>query len=153
VNADIDEMRSEEQQKSLQMNQMGESIEELLEKSRQDDAKKAAQMAEEDTSWLDNPITLILLFTIPVLLILAAFAYWMIKRKAPAIVKLEEDDVENLSLDPLAAEMDDLSDALSAELSGEIGDNLLDDVLAEELEESLDDVLENSIEESLIDDS
>jgi pilus assembly protein FimV len=164
VNTDIDEMRIEEQQKTLQMNQMGESIKELLEKSRQDDAEKAAQMAEKDNSWLDSPITLILLATLPVLLILSAFAYWMIKRKAPAVIKPEEDDVDDLSLDPLAAEMDDLSDALSAELSAESGDeldddnlfgddDLLDDVLSEELEESLDDALEDSIEEPLVDDS
>jgi pilus assembly protein FimV len=164
VNTDIDEMRSEEQQKSLQMNQMGESIEELLEKSRKDDALKAAQMAEKETSWLDSPITLILLFTLPVLLVLTAFAYWIIKRKAPVVVKPEEDDVDDLSLDPLATEMDDLSDALSAELSGEDDDgldddklfgddDLLDDVLSEELEESLDDALEDSIEDSLVDDS
>ena len=164
VNTDIDEMRSEEQQKSLQMNQIGESIEKLLEKSRQDDALKAAQMAEQQTSWLDNPITLILLFTLPVLLALTAFAYWMIKRKTPAIVKPEEDDLDDLSLDPLAAEMDDLSDALSAELSGEgddeldddnlFGDDdLLDDVLSGELEESLDDALGDSIEEPIVDDS
>jgi pilus assembly protein FimV len=164
VNADIDEMRGQEQQKSLQMNQMGESIEELLEKSRQDDAVKAAQMAEQDTSLLDNPLTLILAFTLPVLLVLAAFAYWMIKRKSLAVVKPVEDDIDDLSLDPLAAEMDDLSDALSAELSGDSGDeldddnlfgddDLLDDVLAEELEESLDDALEDSIEEPLVDDS
>ena len=162
VNTDIDEMRSDEQQKSLQMDQMGESIDELLEKSRQDDAERAAKMAEENTSWLDEPITLILLFTLPVLLILAAFAFWMIKRRGSTIVRPVEDDVDDLSLDPIAAEMDDLSDALSAELSGEGGneldddnlfgdDDLLDDVLAEELEESLDDVLEDSIEEPLVD--
>ncbi|MFQ3190467.1 MAG: pilus assembly protein FimV [Paraglaciecola sp.] len=162
VNTDIDEMRSEEQEKSLQMNQMGESIEELLEKSRKDDALKAARIAEKDTSWLNNPIALILLFTLPVLLVLTAFAYWMIKRKAPEVVKLEEDDVDDFSLDPLTAEMDNLSDALSAQLSGEgddeldddnlFGDDdLLDDVLSEELEESLDDALEDSIENSLAD--
>jgi pilus assembly protein FimV len=145
VNTDIDDMRIEEQKKSLQMNQIGKSIEELLKKSRQDDALKAAQMAEKERSWLNNPITLVLLFTLPVLLALTAFAYWMIKRKAPAIVKPEEDDLDALSLDPHAAEMDDLSDALSAELLGEGDDNLfgdddlLDDVLSGELEESLDD--------------
>jgi pilus assembly protein FimV len=164
VNTDIDEMRSEEQQKSLQMNQMGASIEELLEKSRQDDAAKAAQMAEQNTSLLDNPLTLILAFTLPALLVLAAFAYWMIKRKSPTVVKPVEDDIDDLSLDPLAAEMDDLSDALSAELSQGAGDeldddnlfgddDLLDDVLSEELEESLDDALQDSIEEPLVDDS
>ena len=164
VNTDIDEMRVQEQQKSLQMNQMGESIEELLEKSRQEDAKKAAQMLENEASWLESPITLILLFTLPVLLVLAAFAYWMIKRKESAIVQLEDDDEDDLSLDPLTAEMDDLSDALSAELSEDGSDaldddnlfgddDLLDDVLAEELEESLDDGLEDSIEKPLVDDS
>ena len=164
VNTNIDEMRGQEQQKSLQMNQIGVSIDELLEKSRQDDAQRAAQMVEQNSSWLDEPITLILLFTLPVLLALAAFAYWMIKRKGPAVVEPLDDDLDNLSLDPLAAEMDDLSDALSAELSGNGGDeldddslfgddDLLDDVLAEELEESLDDALEDSIESSLVDDS
>ncbi|AGH43536.1 FimV/HubP family polar landmark protein [Paraglaciecola psychrophila] len=158
VNADIDEMRSEGQQKSLQMNQIGESIKELLEKSRQDDALKAAQMAKQETSWLDNPITLILLFTLPILLALSAFAYWMIKRNAPAFVKPEEEDLDDLSLDPIAAEMDNLSDALRAELSGEgddeldddnlFGDDdLLDDVLSGELEESLDDALGDSIDD------
>jgi pilus assembly protein FimV len=158
VNADIDEMRSEGQQKSLQMNQIGESIDELLKKSRQDDALKAAQMAKQETSWLDNPITLILLFTLPILLALSAFAYWMIKRKAPAFVKPEEEDLDDLSLDPIAAEMDNLSDALRAELSGEgddeldddnlFGDDdLLDDVLSGELEESLDDALGDSIDD------
>jgi pilus assembly protein FimV len=165
VNTDIDEMRSQEQEKSLQMNQMGESIDELLEKSRQNEAEKLAQMEQKEASWLDNPIMLILAFTLPVILILGAFAYWMIKRKGQAPVKpTEEDDVDDLSLDPLAAEMDDLSDALSAELSEEGNDeldddnlfgddDLLDDVLAEELEESLDDALEDSIEEPLVDDS
>jgi pilus assembly protein FimV len=153
VNTDIDEMRSEEQQKSLQMNQMGESIDELLEKSRQDDAEKTARLAEQDTSWLDNPITLILLFTLPVLLVLAAFAYWMVKREVPKVVKSEEydDDLADLSLDPIATDMDDLSDALSAELSGEDhdsldDDSLLDDVLADELEESLEDLPEEKFE-------
>ena len=162
VNADINEMRSEEEKKSLQMNQMGKSIEELLEKSRQDDAEKAALLAQTETSLLDNPITLILLFTLPVLLILVGFAYWMIKRNSPSVVQSEDDDIEDISLDPLTAEMDDLSDALSAELSGESSDeleddslfgddDLLDDVLSEELEESLDDALEDSIEEPLLD--
>ena len=162
VNADINEMRSEEEKKSLQMNQMGESIKELLEKSRQDDAEKAALLAQTETSLLDNPITLILLFTLPVLLILVGFAYWMIKRNSPLVVQSEDDDMEDISLDPLTAEMDDLSDALSAQLSGESSDeleddslfgddDLLDDVLSEELEESLDDVLEDSIEEPLSD--
>jgi pilus assembly protein FimV len=153
VNTDIDEMRSEEQQKSLQMNQMGESIDELLEKSRQDDAEKTARLAEQDTSWLDNPITLILLFTLPVLLVLAAFAYWMVKREEPKVVKPEEydDDLADLSLDPIATDMDDLSDALSAELSGEDhdyldDDSLLNDVLADELEESLEDLPEEKFE-------
>lgn len=164
VNTDIDEMRGQEQQKSLQMEQMGESIEELLEKSRQEDAKKAALLAEQGESWLNNPITLILLFTLPVLLVLAAFAYWMIKRKESVAVSAEEDDIDDLSLDPLTAEMDDLSDALSNELSSDDSDDLdndnlfgdddlLDDVLAEELEESLDDALGDSIEEPLVDDS
>ena len=164
VNTDIDEMRSEEQQKSLQMNQMGGSIDELLKKSRQDDAEKAAQLAEKGTSVLDNPVVLILLFTLPVLILLTAFAYWMIKRKQPVAFKPEEDDEVNLSLDPIAAEMDDLSDALSAELSGEVGDelhddnlfgddDLVDDVLTQELEESLDDVPENISEPPLSNDS
>ena len=47
VNTDIDDIRSEEQQKSFQMNQMGKSIEELLDKSRQDDAEKAAQLVQK----------------------------------------------------------------------------------------------------------
>jgi pilus assembly protein FimV len=123
VNADIDDMRSEEQQKSLQMNQMGKSIEKLLDKSRQDDAKKAAQLAQKNTSWLDSPIIIILLFTLPVLLALTAFAYWMIKRKSLAVLKPEKADIDDFSLDPISAEMDDLSDALSAELSGEGNDD------------------------------
>jgi pilus assembly protein FimV len=144
VNTDIDEMRSEEQQKSLQMKQMGKSIEELLERSRQDDAEKAAQ-ATEKTSWLDNPIILILLFTLPVLLALSAFAYWMIKRKNAAALKPQEDDADDFSLNFHSSEMDNLSDALSAELSNESGDELDDDnlfgddVLAEALEEALND--------------
>ena len=60
---------------------MGESIEELLEKVSTRRCAKAAELAEQNSSWLDSPITLILLFTLPVLLVLAAFAYWMIKRK------------------------------------------------------------------------
>ena len=122
VNADIDDMRSEEQQKSLQMNQMGKSIEELLDKSRQDDAKKAAQLAQKNTSWLDSPI-IIILYTLPVLLALTAFAYWMIKRKRFAVLKPEKADIDDFSLDPISAEMDDLSDALSSELSGEGNDD------------------------------
>jgi pilus assembly protein FimV len=122
VNADIDDMRSEEQQKSLQMNQMGKSIEELLDKSRQDDAKKAAQLAQKNTSWLDSPI-IIILYTLPVLLALTAFAYWMIKRKSLAVLKPEKADIDDFSLDPISAEMDDLSDALSSELSGEGNDD------------------------------
>jgi pilus assembly protein FimV len=164
VNADIDEMRSEEQQKSLQMNQMGQSIEELLEKSRQDDAVKAAQMAEKNSSWLGNTITLILLFTLPVLFALIAFAYWMIKRKVPTVVKPEDDSSDDLSLDPFATEMDDLSGALSAEVSpqnddkldgGDLfgDDDLFDDVLSEELEELVEDALGDNIEDSLIDNS
>jgi len=164
VNADIDEMRSEEQQKSLQMNQMGQSIEELLEKSRQDDAVKATQMAEKNSSWLGNTITLILLFTLPVLFALIAFAYWMIKRKVPTVVKPEDDSSDDLSLDPFATEMDDLSGALSAEESpqnddkldgGDLfgDDDLFDDVLSEELEKLVEDALGDNIEDSLIDNS
>ena len=164
LNADIEDMRSEEQQKSLQMNQMGQSIDELLNKSRQEDAVKAAQMAEKDMSWLDNQLMLILLFTLPVLLMLTAFAYWMVKRKVPAVVKPEDDYADDLSLDPFATEMDDLSDKLSAELSEQSDDNfdndnlfgdddILDDVLSEELSESLDDALGDGIEDSLIDNS
>jgi pilus assembly protein FimV len=164
VNADIDEMRSEEQQKSLQMNQMGQSIEELLEKSRQDDAVKAAQMAEKNSSWLGNTITLILLFTLPVLFALIAFAYWMIKRKVPTVVKPEDDYSDDLSLDPFATEMDDLSGALSAEESPQNDDKLdggdlfgdddpFDDVLSEELEKLVEDALGDNIEDSLIDNS
>jgi pilus assembly protein FimV len=158
VNADIDDMRSEEQQKSLQMNQMGKSIEELLDKSRQDDAKKAAQLAQKNTSWFDSSIIIILLFTLPVLLALTAFAYWMIKRKSLAVLK-PEDDIDDFSLDPISAEMDDLSDALSAELSGESNDDLdddnffddlPDDVLSEELEEAFDEEVKSDIEEPLV---
>jgi pilus assembly protein FimV len=123
VNADIDGMRSEEQQKSLQMNQMGKSIEELLDKSRLNDAKKVAQLAQKNTSWLDSPIIIILLFTLPVLLAFTASAYWMIKRKSLAVLKPEKADIDDFSLDPISAEMDDLSDALSAELSGEGNDD------------------------------
>jgi pilus assembly protein FimV len=123
VNADIDGMRSEEQQKSLQMNQMGKSIEELLDKSRQDDAKKVAQLAQKNTSWLDSSIIIILLFTLPVLLAFTASAYWMIKRKSLAVLKSEKADIDDFSLDPISAEIDDLSDALSAELSGEGNDD------------------------------
>ena len=161
VNTDIDEMRSEEQQKSLQINQMGKSIEELLEKSRQYDVEKAAQIAEKETSWLDNPITLILLFTLPVLLALSAFAYWMIKRKNLGVLKPPQDDADEFSLDAHTTEMDDLSEALSAELSGKSGDelddehlfgddDLLDDVLAEELEEALDDSLVDEFDDDVI---
>jgi pilus assembly protein FimV len=164
VNADIDEMRSEEQQKSLQMNQMGQSIEELLEKSRQDDALKTAQMAEKDSSWLGKSVTLILLFTLPVLFALIAFAYWMIKRKVPKVVKPKGDSSDDLSLDPLATKMVDLPVALSAEVSprqdDELDDDnlfgdddLFDDLLSEELEGSLEDVLGDSIDDSLIDSS
>ena len=124
VNADIDEMRSEEQQKSLQMNQMGQSIEELLEKSRQDDAVKAGQMAEKNSSWLDNMMSLILLFTLPVLFALIAFAYWMIKRKVPKVVKPEDDSSDDISLDPFATKMDDLSGVSSAEESPQNNDKL-----------------------------
>ena len=161
VNTDIDEMRSEEQQKSLQINQMGKSIEELLEKSRQYDVEKAAQIAEKETSWLDNPITLILLFTLPVLLALSAFAYWMIKRKNLGVLKPPQDDADEFSLDAHTTEMDALSEALSAELSGKSGDelddehlfgddDLLDDVLAEELEEALDDSLVDEFDDDVI---
>jgi len=153
VNAGIEDMRSEEQQKSLQMDQMGQSIEELLEKSRQEDAVKAAQMAEKDTSWLDNPITLILLFTLPVLLALTAFAYWMVKRKVPEVIKQEEDDVGDFSLEPFANEMDDLSDSLSDKLSAETG-NELDDAFGDSIEEKFEegtDVVEQDDLDSIFD--
>ncbi len=156
VNTDIDDIRSEEQQKSFQMNQMGKSIEELLDKSRQDDAEKAAQLVQKNKTWFDSPIILILLFTLPVLLALTAFAYWMIKRRSLAVLKPKEDDIDDFSLDPIAAEMDDLSDALSAALSGEgnddldddnLFDDLQDDVLSGELEEAFNDEIKSDIEE------
>jgi pilus assembly protein FimV len=159
VNTDIDDMRSEEQQKSLQMNQMGKSIEELLDKSRQDDAKKAAQLAQKNTAWFDSPIIIISLFTLPALLALTAFAYWMIKRKSLAVLKPKDDDIDDFSFDPISAETDDLSDALSAELSGEsndyldddnLFDDLPDDVLSEELEEAFDKEVKSDIEEPLV---
>jgi pilus assembly protein FimV len=159
VNTDIDDMRSEEQQKSLQMNQMGKSIEELLDKSRQDDAKKAAQLAQKNTSWFDSPIIIISLFTLPALLALTAFAYWMIKRKSLAVLKPKDDDIDDFSFDPISAETDDLSDALSAELSGKsndyldddnLFDDLPDDVLSEELEEAFDEEAKSDIEEPLV---
>ena len=160
VNVVINEMRVQEQQKSLQMAQMGESINQLLEMSRQEDIKRAAKIAEEDSSWFNNPVALILMFTLPVLLVLCTLVYWVIKHKKNGVVKLAEDDENHFSLDPLTTEMDDLSDALSAELLREGGDELnddnlfnVDDVLAEELVNSLDDSLKDGKDNSFIDDS
>lgn len=160
VNVVIDEIRVQEQQKSLQMAQMGESINQLLEISRQEDIERAAKIAEEDSSWFNNPVALILMFTLPVLLVLCTLVYWVIKHKKNGVVKLAEDDENHFSLDPLTTEMDDLSDALSAELLREGGDELnddnlfnVDDVLAEELVNSLDDSLKDGKDNSFIDDS
>ena len=158
VNTDIDEMRSDEQQKSLQMNQMGESIDELLKKSRQDDAEKAARLAKKTTSVFDHPVILTLVFTLPVVLILSIFAYWMIKRKQPEVFQPEENDEVDASLDPIAAEMDDLSDALSAELSRKTDDMLNNDDLFgdadladDEITQRLVEPLKNSPEQPLSD--
>ena len=40
------------------MNQMGESIEELLEKSRQTMTRKSRRNGRAKSSWLDNPLPL-----------------------------------------------------------------------------------------------
>jgi pilus assembly protein FimV len=164
VNDDIDEMRTQEEEKSQQLNQMGESIEELLERARQEEADKAAKMQQESSSWLYEPIYIILLSILPVILLLAGFAYWLVRRKDSAdqtSIDLEIDD--EIILDKHTVEMDDLSDAISAELSNEVideldddnlfgDDDLLDDVLSDELEESLDEVLADDIDDENISD-
>ena len=111
-----------------------------------------------------QPITLILLFTLPVLLVLAAFAYWMIKRKQVEVVNQRKMTLTIflwILLQPkwMIYQMHSVQscrEMMSDELDDDNlfgDDDLLDDVLAEELEESLDDALEDSIEEPLVDDA
>jgi len=141
VNLKIDALRSEDQM-SVQMTQVDQGNAELLKKSRQDDAIKTLEIVEKDTSWLDDQITLILLFTLPVLFLLTAFTYWMIKRKGPAVVKPEEDDGDDFSLVPFATRLDNLLVSPSAKLSIQSG-NKLDDALGDSIQDSLIDNAEN----------
>ena len=141
VNLKIDALRSEDQI-SVQMTQVDQSNAELLKKSRQDNAVKTEEIVEKDTPWLDEQITLILLFTLPFLFLLTAFAYWMTKRKGPAVVKPEEDDGDDFSLVPFATRMDNLLVSPSAKLSIQSG-NKLDDALGNSIQDSLIDNAEN----------
>ncbi|MDP5029961.1 FimV/HubP family polar landmark protein, partial [Paraglaciecola sp.] len=165
VNTDIDQMRSEEVVKNQQMEQMGQSIEELLARSRLEDELKAKAAEDEaNASWLDSPWMLAAI-TVPLTLsLLGGLAYFFLMRRSandkPKEFDLVEDD--DISLDPHSSALDDLSDALSNELSDELGDDLdddnlfgdddlLDDVLAEELRESLDDALDDSLDNAFDD--
>jgi pilus assembly protein FimV len=161
VNTDIDQMRVDEVSKSQQMDQMGQSIEELLARSRLEDELKTKQAEEANSNWLDSPFALAAI-TVPLTLsLIGALAYFFLMRrnsqKLPKELDLVEDD--DISLEPHSSALDDLSDALSDELSDELGDeldddnlfgddDLLDDVLAEELRESLDDALDDSLDDS-----
>jgi pilus assembly protein FimV len=157
VNTDINEMRSHELTKTQQMTQIGQSLEELLAKSREQDAAQQIVDAQDKASWLDDTLLLIGVSSIPALLILGGFAYWLIRRnadKSKSPMHLVEDD--DIELDEHTSALDDLSDALSDELSDELDDDnlfgeddLLDDVLAEELSESLDEALDESLDDSI----
>ena len=151
VNKDLAEIRNQEEMRDEQMSQMGKSIEELLAKSRDAEAKAlAAQQQGGFTDWLMKPLTLIISSILVSLLILGGFAYWLVKRKKPQEMDLDLLATKDEPADTyVASEMDDLSDALSEELTSELDDDNLfgeqdvpDDVLAEELKESFDDAQE-----------
>ncbi len=151
VNKDLAEIRNQEEMRDEQMSQMGKSIEELLAKSRDAEAKAlAAQQQGGFTDWLMKPLTLIISSILVSLLILGGFAYWLVKRKKPQEMDLDLLATKDEPADTyVASEMDDLSDALSEELISELDDDNLfgeqdvpDDVLAEELKESFDDAQE-----------
>ncbi|ABG41868.1 AAA ATPase containing von Willebrand factor type A (vWA) domain-like protein [Paraglaciecola sp. T6c] len=151
VNKDLAEIRSQEEIRDEQMSQMGKSIEELLAKSRDAEAKALAQQQEGGfTDWLMKPLTLIISSILISLLILGGFAFWLMKRKKPQEMDLDLLATKDEPADTyVASEMDDLSDALSEELTSELDDDNLfgeqdvpDDVLAEELKDSFDDTQE-----------
>ncbi len=123
VNQELNNMRSQGEQSSVEINQIGLSVEELLAQSRKERALEEALKEQSEASWLDDPISIILLSMLPVLLLLAGVAIWLIRRKGTNT--LDAVDImldEDVPLDKHASEMDDLSDALSAELSGEDAD-------------------------------
>ena len=147
VNKDLAEIRSQEALRDEQIVQMGKSIDELLAKSRDAEAKALAEQQKGGfTDWLMKPLTLIITSILVSLFILGGFAYWLIKRKKPQEMDLDLLATKDEPADTyVASEMDDLSDALSEELSSELDDENLfgdqsvgDDVLAEELKESFD---------------
>ncbi len=151
VNKDLAEIRNQEEMRDEQMSQMGKSIEELLAKSRDAEAKALAEQQRGGfTDWLMKPLTLIISSILVSLLILGGFAYWLVKRKKPQEMDLDLLATKDEPADTyVASEMDDLSDALSEELTSELDDDNLfgeqdvpDDVLAEELKESFDDAQE-----------
>jgi pilus assembly protein FimV len=160
VNTDLNDLQSSEAQRDQQIGQMGISIDELLERSRQEDQqKKAAEAKDSGSDWLRDPITLIIITLVMSLAVLAGFGYWLIGRKRK--VKSQEElaaFANEAPPIPRSTELDDLSDALSNELSEELEnesddddlfgeDDLLDDVLSQELEESLDDSIESELED------
>ncbi|MGY0591083.1 MAG: FimV/HubP family polar landmark protein, partial [Paraglaciecola chathamensis] len=147
VNKDLAEIRSQEALRDEQIVQMGKSIDELLAKSRDAEAKALAEQQKGGfTDWLMKPLTLVITSILVSLFILGGFAYWLIKRKKPQEMDLDLLATKDEPADTyVASEMDDLSDALSEELSSELDDENLfgdqsvgDDVLAEELKESFD---------------
>lgn len=161
VNNDITELRSNEELKAEQMQVMGQSIEELLAKSREEEQRKEQLAAIENSSWLDDPLALIALTSALSLSILGGIAAFLLRRKqgteAKNVHEVADDDIV---LESHNSALDDLSDALSDELSGEIddgdedddlfaGDDLLDDVLSDELRESLDEALDDTLDDSL----
>jgi pilus assembly protein FimV len=161
VNNDITELRSNEELKAEQMQVMGQSIEELLAKSREEEQRKEQLAAIENSSWLDDPLTLIALTSALSLSILGGIAAFLLRRKQGAEAKnVHEVADDDIVLESHNSALDDLSDALSDELSGEIddgdedddlfaGDDLLDDVLSDELRESLDEALDDTLDDSL----
>lgn len=160
VNSDIEGMRAQEASKAQQMDQMGQSIEKLLEKAQQDETLKQQALAESEESWIDSPWGILALSTIASLSLLGGFAYFLIKRNAVKNLSDLKDSDDGLELDDHNSALDDLSDALSDELAEELGDeldddnlfgddDLLDDVLADELSESLDEALDSNLDESL----
>ncbi|MFT6949567.1 MAG: pilus assembly protein FimV [Paraglaciecola sp.] len=143
VNKDLASMRSQEVLKEQQMIQMGQSIEELLNKSRREE--QTALLAKQSSifAWLSKPSILIIGSILPSLLLLGGLAYWLIKRKSKNEMDLDLLANKDEPVDThVATEMDDLSDALSEELDEQpLFDNDITqaDVLGEELQASLND--------------
>lgn len=159
VDQDISELRGKvDVEIQTQMDQMLELQNELLKISKDADLKRQTESAKSSLDWLTDPIILIALTVLLSLSLLAAFAFWLVRKSRAndsGEMVLSDEESHAAALEQ-SDEMDELAEALSNELSDELVDSeeedlfadeeLLDDVLSEELKESLDETADDDFE-------